>query len=421
MIKNALLNIISHQPFTKDLWDSGEELKLFFNENPFINIDDTDPNGQTALSIACAKPFCMPVVGLNLVDMFIRMGADINAMDSQGFTPVMHALVSYEDKELREMEGIRLSQMYNNRHNLFHLLAAEPILSLSENDENIFSLTTNKKLSDFFYEFENIRIERLEDNRHHTKFNNRERMNRQWMKLYRAVFSHNLNDIKTIIKKNPEIVHMKSKRHESFLHYAIAANCEYIVDYLLDFGIESTSQDCRGVTPFIWACEFGNIDIALKFSNDLTTKTSFDHYALDYFIDGLDKGPQNYCNIDFQKWWDVIQKSTDPLDHDGIKKRIIEGSWNNPFVFKTMLNAIGDTWCYDEILEEKFAYFDILGEPHATNIKNLLQNGHEINFGDSAILVNINALYDKLIPQVQKGKFLDMLGEENEEQKRRKI
>lgn len=429
MMNNELLNIISRHlngsPFQQNEYDLGDELKLFFNDNPFINIDETDPNGQTALSIACAKPFRMPVVrlnvGLNLVDVFIRMGADINALDSRGFTPVMHALVSYEDKELRQIEGIYRSHMCSNRHNLFHLLAAEPILSLSENDENIFSLTTNKKLRHFFYEFENIRIERLEDNRHHTKFNSRERMNRQWMKLYRAIFSHNLYDVKKMIKKSPEIVHMKSERHESFLHYAIAANCEDIVDYLLDFGIDSTSQDCWGGTPFMWAAEFGNIDIALKLSNDFTTKTSFDRSALDYFIDGLGSGYQNYCNIDFQKWWNIIQRSTDSLGLNDIQKRIIESSWNNPLVFKTMINAIGDTWCYDEILEAKFAYFDILGEPHATNIKSLLQNGHKINFGDSAIGVNISALYDELIPQVQKVKFLDMLDKDNEEQKRRKM
>lgn len=422
MMDNELLNIISRylngEPPQQSLWDWGNDLKLFFNETPFVNIDEPDHNGQTALSLACSNPFNMPAIDSNLVDMFIRMGADINSIDHWGFTPVMHAIRSYEDHDLREVEDEYEIYMYSNRHNLLNLLSAEPILSISGNNENIFSLTKNEKLSQFFYEFENIRIERLEENLHYTKLNKLEYINRQWKKLDQAIISHNLNDVKKIIKKNPEIIHMKSKRHDSFLHVAVIEQCSYIVDYLLDLGLDQNAENCCGNTPFLLATETGNIELALKFSNDFAKKSPFDRSAINAFIGGL---PSHKTDVDFEKWWEALQSATDLSGYDKLQKNIICGAWCIPKKFNQLLNTIGKKWCYDNEIERAFQYWNILEEPHATNIKNLLQNGYEINFGDSAMEININALYNELIPQVQKTKFLDILGEKSEEQNRRKI
>ncbi len=64
------------------------------------DVESRTPKGQSALHFAAMAG---DVGDLNAVDMLVRHGADIDAQDAMGWTPVMHTLMSYQPKMLSKL------------------------------------------------------------------------------------------------------------------------------------------------------------------------------------------------------------------------------------------------------------------------------------------------------------------------------
>lgn len=68
------------------------------------DVEARTPKGQSALHWAAISGY---VHETNAVDMLVALGADLDAQDSMGWTPVMHALMSYQPKMLEKLCSMR--------------------------------------------------------------------------------------------------------------------------------------------------------------------------------------------------------------------------------------------------------------------------------------------------------------------------
>ena len=420
--KNKFLNIFKsaitsrHHPEYK-YNDFLNKITDFFNATPFVDIDAKDNDGRTALSLSCIHPLNTLRIGGNTVQTLLQLGADVNTIDYHGKTPIMYAVSSYETA-LEEKEEKNLCSLNpNNLYNVFYLLNCEPNLSLARGFENTIDIVKDKKIRTFFEDFERIRVERFNETADYTKKQKIDFLENNWRQLWRAIKTRNINEIKEVVQKIPEIVHMRSRSHDSFLHVAARLDNKDAVQYFLDLGADPTAQNSWGRTPLHEAFAAGSLEIARHLPPKLTDKSPFGESPFDRFLIGLPV--RAHTNI--KQWWNFIEEVCDPVAHEKIQSEIIQKLWYHPKIFMDLVSGMGKKWSYEEILDKCFRFHNVLDEYHSENIIALLKNGYTITLNDRPKEDNIKALYDYLIPEAQKMNILEALGENNEERKQRKM
>jgi len=253
-----------------------KQLHQFFNINPFFDIDAQNREGQTALSLFCQYPLKAPRIGCNTINTLLKLGANVNSVDYNGYTPIMHAVESYEHKcqEKRSQEDL-LHYTFHHRQNIMNLLDYEPNLSFSRCQKNALTLIQNENIKVFLNDFERIRIQRFDETTYYTKINQMEFLENQWHNLCRSIEIGDINQIKKIVEIIPEIIHMRSCIHNSFLHIATYHKNKDAVQYFLDKGVDPNARNSRGETPLYIACQKDAPEIAKIFSNQFGDVTPF--------------------------------------------------------------------------------------------------------------------------------------------------
>jgi|GEM_PF-5348093 len=69
--------------------------------------------------------------------------------------------------------------------------------------------------------------------------------------LYKAIRSGNLNQIKNIIEKDPQLINIENELKESPLIYALSLNKLDIAEYLINNGADVNKVDINGISPLM--------------------------------------------------------------------------------------------------------------------------------------------------------------------------
>merc|ERR1712123_420792 len=119
----------------KEVYDMMQRISEVYLADLGININEKDDKGKTLLHyLACLKPASILKPGhwtgkLTPIDCLVDAGADLSSQDNDGRTPLMDALQSGFEKNIRKMIDLcdgtpALNVVDHKKNNVLHLVAS---------------------------------------------------------------------------------------------------------------------------------------------------------------------------------------------------------------------------------------------------------------------------------------------------------
>jgi len=246
--KNQNLNIVSllleskadplipchDNKLPKDLSDNTEIRALLSNYeitliNPATPYNFTDHNGWTSLHHAAAKNWD------HVIDGLIANGANINAHDKYGFTP-MHIAVQKQSKEF-------LIKLIEHHPNPFLCLSNPEIPRLTSPNQDIENII-------------NAYYAMLQDPRHLLSLS----WPRGGTSFHYAVYFNLLADLRNMISVAPHLINQQNNYGATPIHNAAFRNNTTAINILIDSNADKDSLDIESNSPLAIAIINGHQD-----------------------------------------------------------------------------------------------------------------------------------------------------------------
>jgi len=99
LILSLQSNIFANDLITAVKYGAVDVVEELINNNSYVDVNAKDEFGKTALHYACANPIQNKEKYKQLIKMLIKKGANINAQDKRGFTP-LHEIIFAKNTNL---------------------------------------------------------------------------------------------------------------------------------------------------------------------------------------------------------------------------------------------------------------------------------------------------------------------------------
>ena len=113
------------------------------------------------------------------------------------------------------------------------------------------------------------------------------------LKACKAVKANNLEDVRSILETNPDIVNDFAQKRRTLLHYAVISGTAEITKFLLDSGADKLAVDSHSLQPLAYAILTGHIDClqllldgSCLLELDKKCKIDFDFNLLHFVVQG---------------------------------------------------------------------------------------------------------------------------------------
>lgn len=243
-----------------------------------VDVNMTNPEGDTPLHLVCKAEGIALTDRINITNLLLNKGANKDAQDRLGVTPVYSAIHSKtaelpfaafliekgSDLSIKNTKGKSLLDVKKNQPLLLHVLLSmnNPLvdpkklcLAFEKNGVklgvkdpesgmtalHIAAFQGNTELLSFLLE-QGVKITNDGDNN---------------TPLHFAASSGNLESVKLLLEKDPGQLNVQNKQQETPLHAAVSKNRAHIVRHLLNHGADRTLADQDNKTAWTIARESG--------------------------------------------------------------------------------------------------------------------------------------------------------------------